>query len=58
MVLRNVLHVPRYEVNLLSVNRSVKFGHKFMFKYVRLVHLASNLVNLFPKSLKTSPKNP
>ncbi len=31
MVLRNVLYVPNYEVNLLSVNRSVKFGHKFIF---------------------------
>ena len=32
MILRNVLYVPNYEVNLLSVNRSVKFGHKFIFK--------------------------
>ena len=32
MVLRNVFHVPNYEVNLLSVNRWVKFGHKFTFK--------------------------
>ena len=31
MILRNVLYVPTYEVNLLSVNRSVKFGHKFIF---------------------------
>ena len=33
MVLRNVLYVPNYveEVNLLSVNRCIKFGHKFMF---------------------------
>ncbi len=31
MVLQNVLYVPNYEVNLLSVNRSVKFGHKFIF---------------------------
>ena len=31
MVLRNVLYVPNYEVNLLSVNRCVKFGHKFTF---------------------------
>ncbi|CAB3994020.1 Retrovirus-related Pol poly from transposon TNT 1-94 [Paramuricea clavata] len=31
MVLRNVLYVPNYEVNLLSVNRSVRFGHKFVF---------------------------
>ena len=31
MVLRNVLYVPNYEVNLLSVNRSVRFGHKFIF---------------------------
>ena len=30
MVLRNVLEV-NYEVNLLSVNPSVKFGHKFIF---------------------------
>ena len=32
MVLRNVLYVPNYEVNLLSVNRCVNFGHKFTFK--------------------------
>ena len=31
MVLRNVLYVTNYEVNLLSVNRCVKFGHKFTF---------------------------
>ncbi|CAB4033966.1 Retrovirus-related Pol poly from transposon TNT 1-94 [Paramuricea clavata] len=31
MVLRNVLYVPNYEVNLFSVNRSVRFGHKFVF---------------------------
>ena len=31
MVLRNVLFVANYEVNLLSVNRCVKFGHKFTF---------------------------
>ena len=31
MVLRIVLYVPNYEVNLLSVNRCVKFGHKFTF---------------------------
>ena len=31
MVLRNVLYVPNYEVNLLSVNRCIKFGHKFIF---------------------------
>ena len=31
MVLRNVLYVPNYEVNLLSVNRSVRFGYKFIF---------------------------
>ena len=31
MVLRNVLYVPNYEVNLLSVNRCVKFGLKFTF---------------------------
>ena len=31
MILRNFLYVPTYEVNLLSVNRSIKFGHKFIF---------------------------
>ena len=31
MILRNVLYVPTYEVHLLSVNRSIKFGHKFIF---------------------------
>ena len=31
MILRYVLYVSTYEVNLLSVNRSVKFGHKFIF---------------------------
>ena len=31
MILRNVLYVPTYEVNLLSVNRSIKFGHEFIF---------------------------
>ena len=31
MVLRNVLYVPNYEVNLPSVNRCIKFGHKFTF---------------------------
>ena len=31
MVLRNLHYVPNYEVNLLSVNRCIKFGHKFMF---------------------------
>ena len=30
-VLRNVLYVPNYDVNPLSVNRCVKFGHKFTF---------------------------
>ena len=28
IVLRNFFHVPNYEVNLLSVNRYVKFGDK------------------------------
>ena len=39
MVLRNVLYVPNYEVNLLSVNRCVKFGHKFTFNknYAKLM---------------------
>ena len=31
MVLRNVLYVPSYEVNLLSVNTAVSFGHRFIF---------------------------
>jgi hypothetical protein len=31
MVLRNVLYVPTSQVNLLSVNRCIRFGHKFMF---------------------------
>ena len=31
MILRNVLYVLTCEVNLLYVNRFVKFGHKFIF---------------------------
>ena len=31
MILRNVLYVPSYEVNLLSVNTAVSFGHRFIF---------------------------
>ncbi len=31
MVLRNVLHVPSYKVNLLSVDTAVSFGHRFIF---------------------------
>ncbi|XP_046841830.1 uncharacterized protein LOC124435942 [Xenia sp. Carnegie-2017] len=32
MVVQNILYGPNYEVNLLSVNRAVKFGHNFVFK--------------------------
>ncbi len=31
MVLRNVLYVPSYKVNLLSVDTAVSFGHRFIF---------------------------
>ena len=31
LILRNVLFVANYKVNLLSVNKAVNFGHKFMF---------------------------
>ena len=31
LVLRNVLYVPNYKVCLLSVNKAVNFGHRFIF---------------------------
>ena len=31
LTLRNVLYVPNYKVNLLSVNKAIKFGHRFIF---------------------------
>ena len=31
LILRNVLYVPNYKVNLLSVNKAVNFGHRFIF---------------------------
>ena len=31
LTLRNVLYVPNYKVNLLSVNKAIKFGHGFIF---------------------------
>ena len=31
LILRNVLYVPNCKLNLLSVNKAVNFGHKFMF---------------------------
>ena len=31
MVLRNVLYVRSYKVNLLSVDTAVSFGHRFIF---------------------------
>ena len=47
MILRNVLYVPIYEVNLLSVNRSVKFGHKFIFNESK----AKLMLNMVHKSI-------
>ena len=31
MVLRNVLYIPSYQVNILSVKTAVSFGHRFIF---------------------------
>ena len=31
LILRNVLYVPNYKVCLLSVNKAVNFGHRFIF---------------------------
>ena len=31
LVLRNVLYVPNYKVNFLSVNKAVNFDHRFIF---------------------------
>ena len=31
LILRNVLYVPSYKVCLLSVNKAVNFGHRFIF---------------------------
>ena len=31
LILRNVLYVPNYKVNLLSVNKAVNFDHRFIF---------------------------
>ena len=65
MVLRNVLYVPNYEVNLLSVKRSVRFGHKFVFNKseakLRLNHgpqVSSKNVMLSSKRTKFSHSQP
>jgi hypothetical protein len=35
LILRNVLYVPNYKVNLLSVDKAVNFGHQFIFNHSR-----------------------
>ena len=58
LILRNVLYVPNYKVNLLSVNKAVNFGHKFMFNDSRArmvlndgreIHLTKNFGLFFLK---------
>ena len=50
LILRNVLYVPNYKVNLLPVNKAVNFDHRFIFnKYQNVVNPSKRDINSWHK---------
>ena len=67
LILRNVLYVPNYKVNLLSVNKAVNFDHRFIFNDSRArmvlsdgrdIHLTKNSGLFFLKVTYLNTVNP
>ena len=67
LILRNVLYVPNYKVNLLSVNKAVNFDHRFIFNDSRArmvlsdgreIHLRKNSGLFFLKVTYLNTVNP
>ena len=67
LILRNVLYVPNYKVNLLSVNKAVNFDHRFIFNDSRArmvlsdgreIHLTKNSCLFFLKVTYLNTVNP
>ena len=67
LILRNVLYVPNYKVNLLSVNKAVNFDHRFIFDDGRArmvlsdgreIHLTKNSGLFFLKVTYLNTVNP